>query len=117
MSGPMNPPKRPEPEGPNRSQWSIASLALLVLAILFIVGTIGLMSSQRGANPAAAAGRIFVGIVGCLVAESCTVLGVISGWIGVRRSSSAMGLPRAALALNTALCILLPILVLTILNL
>jgi hypothetical protein len=92
-------------------------LALLVLAILFGIGTIWLTSSMPGSNPAAGAGRIFVAMVGFLVAGSCTVLGVVCGWIGVRRSSGDRRLPWAAFALNSALCILLLAAILRILGL
>jgi hypothetical protein len=87
------------------SAWSIISLVLFALAILVMLAALVFMP-HRATGPADAAALTLLLFV-CLAGEfGCTVLGVITGWIGVRRSRGYPEWPWAGLALNSALLLL-----------
>jgi hypothetical protein len=83
------------------SLWSGVSLVLLALAITCLLP---LVYPRHAAGPALAGAQIFATILLSIVAWCCTFLGAITGWVGIRRSSSDLGLPWAGLGLNSALC-------------
>ena len=96
--------------GPSQSPpspWSIASLVLFAFALLVLAAMwFGLPHKVGGEDPGSAAGLLFVIIVGLLTASAATVLGILTGWVGVTRSSSRLEFAWAGLALNGALTFL-----------
>jgi hypothetical protein len=83
------------------SAWSIISLVLFALAIAVLLVAF-LLVPHHAVGPADAAALMFLGFV-CVAAElACTVLGMITGLVGVRRSRGYPEWPWAGLALNGA---------------
>jgi hypothetical protein len=101
------PPRITGCPGPLRpfSGWSVASLALLTLALASL-----LLLYQLGPSGyvAGVGNRILIllELGACLLAAwASTLVGAITGCVGVRRSGSLMGSAWAAVALNGILCI------------
>jgi hypothetical protein len=90
------------------SVWSLISLILFALAILGLL--LPLIFRQdlavlRADDPSTVA-VVFLIFVFLGAEFACTLLGVITGWVGVRRSRGYPELPWAGLALNSALLLL-----------
>jgi hypothetical protein len=102
---------------PSLSVWSVISLVLLALALCAPALLLVLLPHHPADDPALGA-EIALLVFVCLGALfGCTVLGVITGWVGVRRSRGYPELPWAGLALNSALLLLqllLPLLILAV---
>jgi hypothetical protein len=102
--------------GPSRSLsvWSVISLVLLALPLFAPFLLVVFLQDLRAGGPAAGAVLAFILFV-CLGAEfGCTLLGVITGWVGVRRSRGYPELPWAGLAIHSALLLLQLILLLVL---
>jgi hypothetical protein len=99
----MHTSHRPEANGV--SGWTVVSLVLLPLAIIFLFLPLAVL---RGAVEGDPAGLENMGrLAGCwLGAGLCLLIGVISGWIGIRRYRGDSGMPWAAFSLHSAIWIL-----------
>jgi hypothetical protein len=115
MSTSVNSSQLVDADGPVRSlsAWSVISLVLFGVAILVPLLALVFLP-HHAVGPADAAALTFLWFV-CLAAEfGCMVFGVITGWVGVRRSRGYAEWPWASLALNSAL-LLLPVVLLIVL--
>ena len=107
MSTSVNSPETVDAGRPNRSLsvWSVISLVFFALAAGVILLAIVLVP-HRAVGPADAAALTFLVFVSLAAEFACTLLGVITGWVGVRRSHGYPTWSRAGLALNCALLLL-----------
>jgi hypothetical protein len=87
------------------SACSVISLVLFALAIIVLLLAF-VFVPRRAVGPADGAALAFLLFVSLTAEFACTVLGVITGWVGIRRSRDYPELPWAGLALNSALLLL-----------
>jgi hypothetical protein len=88
------------------SAWSVISLVLFALTLSAPLLLLVFWRRELADDPALGAEKAFLVFV-CLAAVfGCSLFGVITGWIGIRRSRGYQELPWAGLALNSALLLL-----------
>jgi hypothetical protein len=93
------------PDANRVSAWTVLSLVLLPLAIIFLFLPLAVLRGAVEGDPAGLENTMR--LAGCwLGAGFCLFLGVISGWIGIRRYRGTSGMPWAAFALHSAIWIL-----------
>jgi hypothetical protein len=97
-----------EAGGPSKSLsfWSVISLVLLALPLFAPLLLLVFLQDLRAGGPAAGAVLAFLVFVCLGAAFGCALLGVITGWVGVRRSRGYPELPWASLAVHSALLVL-----------
>src|SRR5437763_802675 len=87
------------------SPWSVASVVFLVLAIL-AAAVAGYFARRSVTGPADGAIVALLVVTGAATTWLCSLLGTISGVIGVRRARGHPRLGVTALALNALICTL-----------
>jgi hypothetical protein len=86
------------------SRWSIVSLVLWALAIVFGFLFLWVRASLHVTEGDPAGLVITLVVIPCFfTACSWAVLGMVAGWVGLRRSHGQLALARTALLLNSAL--------------
>lgn len=104
MSSSANSAELRRAETPRRSlsAWSVVALVLFALAVLAPVPLVVIWPQMSGWGPAEGAALAFLLFVCVGGALACAVLGVLTGWVGIRRSRGYAELPWAGPALNGA---------------
>ncbi len=95
-------PTGQEPPRQCLSRWSVGSLVFLVLGTIFVFLFYWAPPRASEGDPAGVVGLFVIG--SCFLgAWCCSLLGIIAGWVGVRRSPGKMRLAMVALVFNVAL--------------